>query len=188
MKWIPAWLCSWRHKQTQNCLNWPYQYSFYETQVAEPLRTQDLFWLTCYRGTTLQETWVWSLGREDPLEKEMAIHSSILAWRIPWSKETTVHGVTEWDMTECRHVCISGTTTTRNVLYYKLSILSYDINVYQSNSKTKKEVIVLIYSQRNWDSMKLSEFIVLNHMISKKVKNREKKKKRPSDSSLISCL
>ena len=47
-------------------------------------------------------------------------------------------------MTECRHVCISGTTTTRNVLYYKLSILSYDINVYQSNSKTKKEVIVLI--------------------------------------------
>ena len=33
------------------------------------------------------ETWVQSLGREDPLEKEMATHSSILAWRIPWSEE-----------------------------------------------------------------------------------------------------
>ena len=33
------------------------------------------------------ETWVRSLGREDPLEKEMATHSSILAWRIPWAEE-----------------------------------------------------------------------------------------------------
>ena len=33
------------------------------------------------------ETWVRSLGQEDPLEKEMATHSSILAWRIPWTKE-----------------------------------------------------------------------------------------------------
>ena len=35
----------------------------------------------------MQETWVRSLGREDPLEKEMATHSSILAWRIPWTEE-----------------------------------------------------------------------------------------------------
>ena len=35
----------------------------------------------------MQETWVRSLGWEDPLEKEMAIHSSILAWRIPWTEE-----------------------------------------------------------------------------------------------------
>ena len=33
------------------------------------------------------ETWVRSLGQEDPLEKEMATHSSILAWRIPWMEE-----------------------------------------------------------------------------------------------------
>ena len=33
------------------------------------------------------ETWVRSLGQEDPLEKEMATHSSILAWRIPWRQE-----------------------------------------------------------------------------------------------------
>ena len=35
----------------------------------------------------VQETWVRSLGWEDPLEKEMVTHSSILAWRIPWTEE-----------------------------------------------------------------------------------------------------
>ena len=35
----------------------------------------------------MRETQVWSLGREDPLEKEVATHSSILAWRIPWREE-----------------------------------------------------------------------------------------------------
>ena len=39
------------------------------------------------RLPAMQETWVQSLGREDPLEKEMATHSSILAWRIPWTEE-----------------------------------------------------------------------------------------------------
>ena len=33
----------------------------------------------------MQETWVWSLGQEDPLEKQMATHSSILAWEILWT-------------------------------------------------------------------------------------------------------
>ena len=35
----------------------------------------------------VQETWVQSLGPEDPLEKGVATHSSILAWRIPWTEE-----------------------------------------------------------------------------------------------------
>ena len=42
---------------------------------------------TVKRLPTMLETWVQSLGREDPLEKEMAIHSSILAWKIPWMDE-----------------------------------------------------------------------------------------------------
>ena len=48
----------------------------------------------------MQETWVQSLGREDPLEKEMATLSSILTWEISWTEEpvlqrrcATVHGV-----------------------------------------------------------------------------------------------
>ena len=39
------------------------------------------------RLPAMKEPWVQSLGREDPLEKEMATHSSILAWRIPWTEE-----------------------------------------------------------------------------------------------------
>ena len=53
----------------------------------------------------MQEMQVWSLDWEDPLEKEMATHSSILAWEIPWTEKpggrATVHGVTkESDVTE----------------------------------------------------------------------------------------
>ena len=39
-----------------------------------------------------QETWVQSLGQEDPLEQEMATHSRILAWKIPWTEELGGHG------------------------------------------------------------------------------------------------
>ena len=35
----------------------------------------------------MQETWVWFLGWEEPLEKDMVTHSSILTWRIPWTEE-----------------------------------------------------------------------------------------------------
>ena len=42
---------------------------------------------TVKRLPTVRETWVQSLGREDPLEKEMATHSSILAWKIPWMED-----------------------------------------------------------------------------------------------------
>ena len=39
------------------------------------------------RLPAMRETWVLFLGQEDPLEKEMAIHSSTLAWKIPWKEE-----------------------------------------------------------------------------------------------------
>ena len=42
---------------------------------------------TVKRLSTMWETWVQSLGWEDPLEKEMAPHSSTLAWKIPWTEE-----------------------------------------------------------------------------------------------------
>ena len=45
--------------------------------VAQTLKCLPAMW----------ETWVLSLGWEDPLEKEMATHSSVLAWRIPWMEE-----------------------------------------------------------------------------------------------------
>ena len=59
-------------------------------EASEPLPPA----LGCYASPVAQrlkpemrETWVQSLDREDPLEKEMATHSSILAWRIPWTQE-----------------------------------------------------------------------------------------------------
>ena len=53
------------------------------------------------------ETWVRSLGQEDPLDKEMATYSSILAWRIPWTEELgglESMGRKESDTTERLHV------------------------------------------------------------------------------------
>ena len=49
----------------------------------------------------IQESWVQSLGRENPMEKEMATHSGIPAWEIPWTEETggpqsvAIYGVTQ---------------------------------------------------------------------------------------------
>ena len=45
---------------------------------------------TVKRLPTVRETWVRSLGQEDPLEKEMATHSSTLAWKIPWTEERSM--------------------------------------------------------------------------------------------------
>ena len=51
-------------------------YSFYGLPVAQTVKILP----------AMQETWVQSLGREDPLEKEMATHSGTLAWRITWTE------------------------------------------------------------------------------------------------------
>ena len=65
----------------------------------------------------MQEIWIRSLSQEDPLEKEMATHSSILAWRIPRTEETgelaTVHGIAkcrawlEW-LTQTKSIYLSN--------------------------------------------------------------------------------
>ena len=51
--------------------------------------------LQCRRVSAMQETHIQSLGQEDSLEKEIATHSSILAWEIPWTEETV--GYSPWD-------------------------------------------------------------------------------------------
>ena len=63
------------------------------------------------------EAWVRSLGREDTLEKEMATHSSILAWRIPWTKELgglQSTGRKESDTTERLHFSLSRSAQVGN--------------------------------------------------------------------------
>ena len=59
----------------------------------------------------MQETWVRSLGREDPLEKEMVTHSSILAWEIPWTEEPeNPMGRAAWRATVCGVTKVLDTT------------------------------------------------------------------------------
>ena len=79
----------------------------------------------------VQETWVQSLDWKDPLEKEMATRSSILAWKIPWTKKpgwATVHGVTKKsDPTErlkCSTVSIvsSLNSSQRILIRHKLGL------------------------------------------------------------------
>ena len=71
------------------------------------------------------ETWVRSLGREDPLEKEMATHSSILAWRIPWAEELgglQSTGCKELDTTSLSlslHIYIHTSLVTQTSLHGK---------------------------------------------------------------------
>ena len=44
----------------------------------------------------MPETWVRSLTQEDPLDEEIAIHSSILAWKVPWTEETGGYTLCSW--------------------------------------------------------------------------------------------
>jgi len=54
-----------------------------------------------------QEMWVWSLGQEDPLEKKMATHSSILAWEIPWQRSLVGKRVEQDSVTEATTIMYS---------------------------------------------------------------------------------
>ena len=81
-KWIACtYVCVYIYIHTYTHTQWA---SLVAQMVKNPLAVQD--------------TWVWSLGWEDPLEENMATHSSILAWRIPMDRGAwwaTVHGVTK---------------------------------------------------------------------------------------------
>ena len=61
----------------------------------------------------MQETWVWPLGQEDPLEKGIATHSSILAWRIPWTEEP--HRLQSMGSPRVRHNWVTNTHTFEQV-------------------------------------------------------------------------
>ena len=82
----------------------------------------------------MQETWVWSLGREDPLEKEMATHSSVHAWKIPWTEEPG--GLQSMGSQRVRHDWVTSLS-----LSYKLYIgMSVFIAVYRGMFPLHKEL------------------------------------------------
>ena len=88
----------------------------------------------------MQETWVQSLGRDDPLDKEMVTHSSIFAWRIPWSEEPgelQSMGWKESDMTEGLHFTSLHSSWWCFEFFLSLKVL---IGVLVNNSETTVHV------------------------------------------------
>ena len=85
----------------------------------------------------MQETWVQSLGREDPLEKGMAVHSSTLAWRFPWTEKPGRLQSMGWQ--RVGHSWATNTFTSKEVIFklrYFLKIGDKSISV-KGNSMCK---------------------------------------------------
>ena len=85
-------------EQFFNILEFPYfpVFPYFHFHVGFHTAGASLVAQTVKNSPALQETWVQSLGQEDPLEKRMATHSSILAWRTSMDRRTwraTVHGI-----------------------------------------------------------------------------------------------
>ena len=74
------------------------------------------------------ETWVWSLGQEDSLEKKMATHSSILAWKIPWTEEPG--GLQYMGLQRVRHDWARGTHVYMNIFRCMFSYIHIFIHMY----------------------------------------------------------
>ena len=99
LKWQLTFSCKFRLRRSYlfsnfeaNCLPNGWQHGTAEAAAVKQLCTVPTSQVAqCYRmHLPMQETWVWALGREDPLEKEMATHSSIVAWKTPWTEEQSV--------------------------------------------------------------------------------------------------
>ena len=82
MKWALPWM--WKLHQLVQSLCFPS--SYFSERVRECFKAS-LVAQIVKNLPAMQETHIWSLGQEDPLDKGMATHSSILAWRIPWTEE-----------------------------------------------------------------------------------------------------
>ena len=92
LEWI-TWISPSREKWSFFLLQTIMPVILWSSLIAQMVKSLPAMW----------ETWIQSLGQEDPLEKEMATHSSILAWRIPWTKKPggySTWGHKELDMTQ----------------------------------------------------------------------------------------
>ena len=108
------------------------------------------------RESAVQDTWVWSLGWEDPLEKGMTTHSSILVWRIPWTEDLDRLQSTGWE--KARHSWVTNTFILFSIvavsiyilgaLIYWLSVLfllTYSTFVYVGGNSLLSEMMVYKY-------------------------------------------
>ena len=75
--WVLKYMCTWLIHLSLNAISSAETRGVYLSMVAQSVKNPP----------AIRETWVWSLGWEDLLEKGMATHSSMLAWKIPWTDE-----------------------------------------------------------------------------------------------------
>ena len=104
------------------------------------------FWYTVKNLPEVQETWVWSLSWEDPLEKGMATHSRILAWRIPWTEEPG--GLQSIGSQRGRHDWVSTHTHVRNIkddLTFRVGLIWEYRVVFQN--------MIKFYYANNWPTI-----------------------------------
>ena len=80
----------------------------------------------------MRETWAQSLGQEDPLEKGMVTHSSILVCRIPWAEEPALQ--THWGHKQSRHNGATNTFTFHFQAFSLFAAASWTANIHPPNS------------------------------------------------------
>ena len=119
---------------------------------------------------TMQETWVWSLGGKDPVEKEMATHCSILAWRIPWTEKPGSLQSTgsqkvghNWGNLACM-LCIQTNTMPQQKLPDDSDLWSSDLHLWGLEfchlyfpDTLARWLQVIPVNGRHWKSFKVAE-------------------------------
>ena len=121
----------------------------------------------------MQQMWVWSLGQKNPLEKEIATHSSILAWEIPWTEEPGGHslrGRKSWTRLHTHtYLCDAARVTEKLVSYLKVKVVlrfSPHHNLSEVSLFHKNQGPVLLYLQQrnaisNWPGHPQASFYVI---------------------------
>ena len=100
MQYKRPWFNSWGRKIPGEEIGYPPQYSW-ASLVAQTVKNLP----------AMRETWVWSLAWEDPLEEGMATHSSVLAWRSPWTEEPG--GLQSMELQRLRHDWVTKHSTSQ---------------------------------------------------------------------------
>ena len=137
----------------------------------------------------MQEMWVWSLGQEDPLEKEMVTHSNILAWRIPWMEKPgrlqsmgSQRVGLDWATSLTHHAVITDFQTsapsfiptcfTQSVKAFRLQLPTYKwfmqlsffffFSEFINSSKTRVVFSLFLYPLEHWHNPKVHTRISLS--------------------------
>ena len=112
----------------------------------------------------MQETWVQSVGQEDPLEEGMATHSSILAWRIPWTREPgrlQSMGLQSWTQLSYTHTHTHTHTHTQKSGHCPLLVL-FSVCVFPTADALGDKYLVA-YDEERWLFFMIYNMLTYSH-------------------------